>query len=860
MPGRPSSKLLAGAILAMALLGGSALFLLMWQQPDGVTTWSSSDLEPVPPRPEDGDSALEGTRSMVVPDDFEAMRSGESAGEDAAIALVTLRGRVVGPRQQPVAGATVHLSFAGTGHERLKKPTQTSSAGTFAVRGPLRPSTTVTVLVLHREFAPSQVSRRLRATGTGDEFDLGDIAVGDGAGVRGSVLLAEGGHAADAVIDVVPDTGGSALWSPEARVRVQAVPTDAQGNFRLEHLPPGSYRFVARAPGRVAASSDAVVVLDGDTKDLPPIVLPPGCRLVGAVVDRRGQGIAKARVTLAQLSPPSGAQQRVLTAADGSFEFDNLRRTRCEIQVFAIGFVSRGLRLDLTEAEKHVRVELDDGLRVDGCVVAASTGAAIDTFAVQARRVRSLPTVDPGKPTPPPPPPPIRQSGSWQTAPQDPGPMEAHPGGMFTCSGLDEGVYAVDVKAPGHVMARSHEVEVRLGHLPPRIEVALERGHTVRGRVVRAGDGAAVAGARLEAIRLGPDDRDRERTLGPTVARAISDGDGSFAMTSVGAGSYALRTTAAGLEVATTGPISVAGDVSDLRIEVAPHAALHGTVRGIPDGRSADVTVVAFADQRTVKTARVGDDGTYRLAPLRPAPYHVRAYLADSRSAIRHLVDAVQVEPPPQADVTVSAGQDQELSLDLRLVPLGRLAGTVHVNGIAAAGYLVRAESLPSSPRNKSRRLTPVAQQFVEANGSFALDELEAGAYQMVVTSASKERVVVYRADAHVVADTATEIDLDIGVASLEGRVVTPEDGGPVDGVVRLRPAGVEPDPVAEYAARVDEIRAQVREGRFRFEVVPTGSFVLEHSDGTARKPVRTEVTLQRGEHRSLMVVAGEKL
>src|SRR5690606_17191094 len=199
-----------------------------------------------------------------------------------------------------------------------------------------------------------------------------------------------------------------------------------------------------------------------------------------------------------------------------------------------------------------------------------------------------------------------RTASAGEQIPQDPGAIVPHPGGEFTLTGLDEGVYAVDVKAEDYQMTRSEAVELRVGQPAPSLTVILQRGVEVHGEVVRETDGRGIAGAR-----------------------------GTFILRNVRPGTVALRVQAPGYE-GEVGPPFVAGhEPARQRIALRPLAALHGRVRRVPPGREREVTVTVFSASRSVATRTLADDGTYRFTDLQPGDYRVAAFLCDARAAVR---------------------------------------------------------------------------------------------------------------------------------------------------------------------------------------------------------------------------------
>lgn len=862
MLSRRKTPPLAVAAVALLVVGGLALAVL-WPQSGHVVEWTEADLEATAVDHDDAPSELTTARHEIEPEPGQP--SSWTEGTTDAAQILTLRGRVVDALAQPIASATVSLELRGTDRERMRKPMTTATDGTFAFRGPLRPRQAVSVLAMHAEYAPSLVDREVPAAGDEKELALGDIVLGRGATVRGSVILAGGSPATGADVQLSWESGSRVLWSTPIRERMQARAADGTGTFMFTHVPPGGFRIVAVAPRRIAAMSDSFLVAEAAQVTVPPIVLQPGCLLTGTVTDRRGKAIEKATVTVTHLER-AGPQLRAVTDASGSFELDNLPPLPSNVRVYARGFVTQARPIDLG-SQQDIQVALEDGLRLAGRVRDAGTGAPIGAFAAQARRVRSLHSQVPAefaeKPRA------ELEAVDAQRSPivghqanvlpQDPGAIAAHEGGEFVFDDLDEGVYAVDVKASDFLMARSAEVELRLGAPSPRIEVDLQRGVVLRGFVTRRAAGAGIAQARVEVMWLPQDTVEDRRLRGPSIASTITEGDGRFELKNVRPGRCALRAFATGYEATIGEPLIVTTDRDGFRLELAAQAALRGHVRGIESGRESEVTVVAFATYRNIATGRVTADGAYRLADLKPDGYHVRAYLADSRTAIRRLAEALRQELVGGPDVVLEAGDERELDLDLVVVPIGDLRGVVRVNGAPGSGHQIRLVSETGALREPAR-FVPTMQQQIEADGSFAFRAVEAGRYELAVVSIARDRIELRRQPIAVLPGVTTTVAVDVAVASLVGEVVAPEDGQPVDGMIRLQPRELAELPPSEAPQDRREIAARVRGGRFRVDVLPVGSFTVEHSLGTERKSVRRELDLAPGEQKKLVIVAGEKL
>ncbi|HLU40334.1 MAG TPA: carboxypeptidase regulatory-like domain-containing protein, partial [Planctomycetota bacterium] len=784
------------AIAAALAVVCAVAFVALWPRDAEVVQWTVADVETNAPQDEAADvTAPDAQRSVVEPDPTAAS---EADREELQARTITVRGRVVDRFGGPIAGAAVHVELRGGGSERVRRPVTTAADGTFALRGPMRLPRTVRVRASHPEHAPSVVDRPVSEVS--DEVVLGDIVLGGGARVRGQVVRGDGSAVAGATVELQPDGATRMAWSLDGTRHVTATETDGTGSFELTHVPAGSFFVVARATRMLPARTDSFAVSEGDEEVLAPLVLQPGAMLTGVVVDRAGRPIAKATVYATTAGQPA-AQHHATTGDDGRFAIDYLRTAPTSVLARAQGYVSVRQRLDLA-VQSDVTIVLEQGLVLRG-TVRDESGRPITAFAVRARRMHDLaePVAaelagrspaelnaeirkltqalsergnDPAT---------VariaelqhaasqlslqqRTASAGEQIPQDPGAIVPHPGGEFTLTGLDEGVYAVDVKAEDYQMTRSEAVELRVGQPAPSLTVILQRGVEVHGEVVRETDGRGIAGARVELMRLS-EQRPGLRVRGPTIARAIAGPDGTFILRNVRPGTVALRVQAPGYE-GEVGPPFVAGhEPARQRIALRPLAALHGRVRRVPPGREREVTVTVFSASRSVATRTLADDGTYRFTDLQPGDYRVAAFLCDARAAVRRM--NALVRNTPGVDVVLAAGEERAHDLDLSVVPLGALRGTVRINGAAAGGFVVTLSRV--EPGNGAQHATTLHEARVEADGTFALRDLDTGPHVLRVLSIARERVELAQREVVIAADEEHTIAIDVVSCELTGEV-----------------------------------------------------------------------------------------
>ncbi len=123
-----------------------------------------------------------------------------------------------------------------------------------------------------------------------------------------------------------PGAAPGAALSPGA-ARAPWV-SDSAGNFRLEELPPGKLRVLARHPDFVDTASAELSLAPAAEVRLE-LVLRPGARLLGTVLEEGGRPLARARIDVH--ARHSVQQLTTLSRDDGSFEF---RAVATDVELF----------------------------------------------------------------------------------------------------------------------------------------------------------------------------------------------------------------------------------------------------------------------------------------------------------------------------------------------------------------------------------------------------------------------------------------------------------------------------------------------------------------------------------------------
>lgn len=354
----------------------------------------------------------------------------------------------------------------------------------------------------------------------------------------------------------------------------------------------------------------------------------------------------------------------------------------------------------------------------------------------------------------------------------------------------------------------------------------------IRGVVVDAA-GKPIARARLAL--MGADV--------PGAKTAVSDDQGRFAFSALGAGRFDLVASKTGYVNAAYGerqsnglgtPIRlVAGQqLNDLRMRLTRGAVVSGTIvdeTGAPTQSSAGVWMRALIDgewaERQMASGQTDTNGAYRIGGLAPGTYAVRAYRSDTVS------------------VTLAEGAERT-GVNLRIepaaaVPAATISGTVRLeNGRTMQGVTIEVNRrsppvLPYAPLN-------LRQPRVDATGHFTVDQVPAGDYVVAAHGAdfniggpgAQRSFLAYWAEAAISVDgrtpTVTTLTLEPGV-NITGTLVW-KGANPPDVVASkiwadLVPAG--PKWAVGRRAPGNHTDQMLPDGRFMMTGVPWGMYSL---------------------------------
>jgi hypothetical protein len=491
------------------------------------------------------------------------------------------------------------------------------------------------------------------------------------------------------------------------------------------------------------------------------VVLQPAAWISGRVVDVKGDSPEGGRVLVS--GGPGGSRSRnVVNLLDGEFRTDNLAAGTYSLLAEVPGYLP---------SEPQV-VELAAGQEVEGLKITLRPGATLEgqvlsSEGVPVHHARLVVVSDPES----------RSS-------RHPSRARTDGDGHYRLEGIAPGSRQVEINHPGHPRT-VRTVEIQPGSQEQNF--TLEAGLTVTGRAVST-TGEAVTGVE---VRLTHSDN-RESVVQFTQA------DGLFQFANLAAARYRLWARSPDwIVVDEAKEVEVRAGMPDLEILLTRGAFLVGRVQA--SDPQARIRIIASREQQRGPHAELEASGPYRLGPLAPGEWTVRA-------------SALETGEQVERTVTVESG-DGEIPLDLELE-----------TGLVLSGRILRDGEPLASAYLQATALAPEGQDAFDTTsfqGTFRLKGLTAGEYRLWIGARGS-------GIRHIETVTVTgdqDLLVEISTFPVAGVVRSGLDGSPVvNAAVTFHPLAETP---VIMESRVATYTRTGPDGTFRFPTLTRGRWKL---------------------------------
>jgi protocatechuate 3,4-dioxygenase beta subunit len=543
------------------------------------------------------------------------------------------------------------------------------------------------------------------------------------------------------------------------------VKTDDEGKFAFNDLPPGTFSVAARKARLVGYSRMTPVSAMQAVTDVE-VDLEPGLSVRGRTVDGKGGGLGGVRLSLYKRDPPFDRGAWAASESTGTFALEGVLSGRYSLSTIREGFSP--VRQDVTVGAKDVEglvVKLAQGAVVTGVVV-GSDGKPVASAQVGASLSMKMGT-----------------GGRMQTGRGERTDEE----GKFEFKDIEPSEVTLHAKHADHGAATADAFTIREGEKKD-VRIVLGAGASIIGKV-RFDDGTPAAGIQVFGYQRGSGSAGRSDN-------DVTTADGSFKLGGLGAGA----TDVSARRDYTTSPKSTTVSLSEgekkdgVEIEIPKGGlTIGGQVIG-PDGAPIVGATVTASQERDGRAMRVLGN-----------PFAGRAFLSSEGGNFT-------IEDVPKGNYTLTAFHSSHPEGEAKGVAAGATGVRVQLPAEASvSGVVVDADGRPvtdytiavmpgpaakESSAEQARRISMSAmdnpiRRIHEPEGTFALDRLRAGAFELKVTTADGRSGSTVATLAAGEKRTGVRITLAGGVR-IVGRIVDLDTGAPIEGAtVSAQPVGV---------------------------------------------------------------------
>jgi uncharacterized GH25 family protein/protocatechuate 3,4-dioxygenase beta subunit len=370
--------------------------------------------------------------------------------------------------------------------------------------------------------------------------------------------------------------------------------TASDGTFSIR-VKEGTYDLAFKREGYSAKSVRGTKV-DANTKPID-VALDPGVEITGRIT-RGGAGVEGVNVRAMSQDGFSAA----VSGPDGAFRLTDLTPGQMMLNINKQDSFIQEMR-SVSAPTRDLIIELPSGGRITGHVLDKNSHQPVTSFMAGVTTSRS---------------------GGGMTVMMPPMQKQfTTDDGSFVLEGIKPGMTEVVVNAPGYTTARVPNIEVEDGKTPPDVEVDVETGAKLSGRVTGP-DGSPLAGV---SVRSDPMGGGRVMRFNMTDNSATTDPSGEYTIDTLEPGEKTFTFNRSGY-TAQQKTVTIAGG-KDSRLDVQMSSGLRATGFVVTDSGAplpdASVTALSASEMNGGRGARSDSNGAFTIEGLAPGHYTFNA-------------------------------------------------------------------------------------------------------------------------------------------------------------------------------------------------------------------------------------------
>ncbi|MEA2413939.1 MAG: large repetitive protein [Thermoanaerobaculia bacterium] len=373
-----------------------------------------------------------------------------------------------------------------------------------------------------------------------------------------------------------------------------AYRTGSDGTFSIR-VKEGTYDLAFKREGYAAKSVRGTKV-DSSTKPID-VVLDPGVEISGRIT-RGGAGVEGVNVRAMSQDGFSGA----VSGPDGAFRVTDLTPGQMMLNIAKPDSFIQEMR-SVSAPTRDLVIEVPAGGRITGRVLDKNSHQPVTAFLAGVTTSRS---------------------GGGMTIMMPPMQKQfTSDDGSFVLEGIKPGMTQVVVNAPGYTTARVPNIEVEDGKTAPDVEVDVETGAKLTGRVTGP-DGSPLAGVFVRNDQMGGNAR--VMRFDGNDNSATTDPSGEYTMDTLEPGEKTLSFSRSGY-ISQQKTVTVAAG-KDARLDVQMSTGIRATGFVVTDSGAPvpDATVSAFSGAPDGgRNGRSDSNGAFTIEGLAPGHYTFNA-------------------------------------------------------------------------------------------------------------------------------------------------------------------------------------------------------------------------------------------